>query len=311
MTDLEKKMNKRWGEKPQDNRNWPEYNRQLVRRGKYWLDLDWVKTWEAELDEMNLNKLGHPYEYPTSLIVMQGVWHTHNIPYRMIQGITIQLYHMAKLPKYNHYSTACRRVNCLDISLGVPSSKNLALFSDGSGFQAIEGGEYLREKYGKKNRRWVQVIILADPVTKEPVSFEVNVVPRSEADSAQHQMDNLIDHGVDIDSFGGDGGFDSLKLWKFLEQNRIRPIIKPQKNARTDTTSSWRNINARFLNENGYQAWASKLKYGLRWPATEGIFSAIKRMYNEQLRAKSEKGLIQEAKMKVWTYKTIKNYGEA
>lgn len=310
MTDLTKKLRKRWGKKYIDNRNWPVYNEQLVKHGEYLLDLDWVKGWDEELKEMNRNKVGHPYEYPNSLIWTQGVWHTHRIPYRFVEGITRQLYRMTQLPAYNDYSTINRRVNKLNISLDVPSGQKLMLFSDGSGFQAIEGGEYLRSKYGKKNRRWIQVIILGDPVTKEPVSFEVNLIPSSEPDSAQRQLDQLAKAGVDIEAFGGDGGFDKIELWEHLKQKRIRPIIKPDKNAKEDSDSTWRNINVKYRNQYGYEAWASRLKYGLRWPATEGIFSAIKRMFGEQLYGKTETGMTQEAKMKVWTYKKMKQYGE-
>lgn len=311
MTDIRKKLRKRWGKKYIDNRNWPAYNEQLVRRGEYLLDIDWVKEWNDELKEMNQKKLGHPYEYPNSLIWTQAVWHTHHIPYRMVEGITRQLYQMAQLPAYNDYSTINRRVNQLDISLNVPSGQKLMLFSDGSGFQAIEGGEYLRSKYGKKNRRWVQVIILGDPKTKEPISFEVNLIPSSEPDSAQRQLEHLKETGVGIEAFGGDGGFDKINLWKYLEQERIKPKIKPDNNAKDDSDSPWRNTNVRYLNQYSYDAWSSKLKYGLRWPATEGIFSAIKRMFGEQIHAKTENGMTQEAKMKIWTYKALKQYGEA
>ena len=311
MTDIAKKLDKRWGKKFEDNRNWPDYNNQLVKRGNYFLDLDWVRSWDDELAEMNKGKLGSPFKFPDSLIRVQAIWHTYRLPYRMIQGITEKLCEMAQLPEYNHYSTANRRVNKLDFTLGVPVGKDLTLFSDGTGFQAIEGGEYLRSKYGKKNRRWVQVVILGDPETNEPVSFEVNLIQTSEPDSAQRQLDKLIDVGVDIKAFGGDGGFDKIMLWEFLKKKRIRPVIKPDKNARKDSKSSWRNINVVFRNDNGYKAWASAVKYGARWPPTEGIFSAIKRIFGEQLHAKSETGMIQEAKMKIWTYKTIKQYGEA
>lgn len=311
MTDLAKKLHKRWGKKYIDTRDWPRYNAQLVKRGEYLLDFDWVRNWNLELEEMNRNKVGRPYEYPNSLIKTQGVWHTHRLPYRMIEGITMRLYEMAQLPACNDYTTVNRRVNKLDITLDVPVGKKLVLFSDGSGFQAIDGGEYLRSKYGKKNRRWIQVIILGDPDTKEPVSFEVKLIPTSEPDSAQRQLNNLVEAGVGIKTFGGDGGFDKITLWEYLKRKRIRPIIKPDKNARTDSESNWRNINVKYHNQYGYKDWASKLKYGTRWPATEGIFSAIKRMFGEQLHAITEIGLEQEAKMKIWAYKIIKQYGEA
>jgi len=51
--------------------------------------------------------------------------------------------------------------------------------------------------------------------------------------------------------------------------------------------------------------------YGYRWPATEGIFSAVKRIFGEQIHARSELGIIQEAKIKFWGYQKMKRYGEA
>ena len=311
MTDLSKKLNKRWGKKYKDERNWPRYNEQLVKRGEYFLDLDWVKNWNKELDEMNRNKVGHPYEFPNSLIRLQLVWHAKSIPVRMIEGITRRLYYIAGLPDYNDYSTIDRRINRLDIAIDLPSGESLALFSDGSGWQAINGGEYLREKYGKKNRQWVQVIILGDPVTKEPVSFEVNLIPSSEPESAERQLNALKEQGILPMEFGGDGAYDNIPLWNHCENNHIRPAIKPDKNARTDSHSHLRNRDVEFRNKNGYEKWTHKRGYGRRWTATEGVFSAIKRIFGEQLAAKTDIGLIQEAKAKIWAYKILKRYGEA
>jgi hypothetical protein len=311
MTNLKKKLKKRWGRKFKDHRDWKTYNRQLVKRGEYLLDLDWIQGWNNELEEMNRNKVGKPFKFPNSLIQVQGVWHSIMIPYRMIQGITMKLVEIADLPASNHYSTVNRRVNGLDIQLELSSDHFRVLAGDGSGFQAVSGGEYLREKYGKKNRRWIQLIILGDPETKEPVSFEVNVIPSSEPDSVKDQFDELIEKGVKVDEFKGDGGFDKIDLWKYFEEKRVQPTIKPDKNARVDSDSSWRNINARYRKDFGYEDWAKRTKYGLRWVATEGIFSAIKRMFGEQLAGKSEIGMVQEAKLKVWSYVALKRYGEA
>lgn len=294
MTDLKRKLKKRWGRKFKDQRDWKTYNQQLVKRGEFLLDLDWVKGWNDELEAMNDGKVGKPYRFPNSLIQVQGVWHSLQIPFRMIQGITMKLVEIADLPQYNHYSTINRRVNGLDVQLELSSDHFRILAGDGSGFQAISGGEYLRDKYGKKNRRWIQLIILGDPDTKEPVSFEVNVVPISEPDSVEDQFDDLIDQGVKVDEFKGDGGFDKITLWKYFEENRVQPNIKPDKNARKDSNSSWRNINVRYRNEFGYNDWAKRTDYGKRWVATEGIFSAIKRMFGEQLAGKSEVGMVQE-----------------
>ena len=58
----------RWGKKFVDRRNWKEYNEELVIRGEFLLDVDWVKTWDRELEDMNSGKVGAKYEYPESLI---------------------------------------------------------------------------------------------------------------------------------------------------------------------------------------------------------------------------------------------------
>ena len=310
MTDMAKKEHKRWGKKFVDERDWPKYNGQLVKRGEFYLDLDWVKSWDEDLYRMNKNKMGRPFEFPDSLIQLQTLWYNKNIPVRMIEGITKRLCDMAQIPRYNDYTTINRRINSLDFHLDVPAEDIAAIFCDGSGFQAIVGGEYLREKYGKKNRRWVQVVLFGDPKTKNIVSFEVNIVSTSEVESARRQLKILTDGEAKVSSFGGDGAFDDIGLWQYLEKNKIKSVIKPDLNAREDSICHLRNRFVKERNKVGYQEWAHRHKYGMRWPATEGIFSALKRIFGEQLRARSEVGLLQETRSKLWAYHTIKNYGE-
>ena len=56
-----------------DNRDWPEYNAQLVRRGEFYLDLSCVKNWSWELREMNRKKTGAPYKYPNTFITFASI----------------------------------------------------------------------------------------------------------------------------------------------------------------------------------------------------------------------------------------------
>lgn len=302
---------KRWGDSYFDRRNWPVCNERLVKRGEFFLDVNFVNEWGKELNTMNLRKRGAPYLFPKSLIELQAVWHAKSIPLRMIEGITRKLAEFGKVPDYNDYTTANRRINKLACQLIVPAGNNLTLFSDGTGLQVVESGEYLREKYGKKNRRWVQVIILGDPESKEPVSFEVNLIQSSELDSAKRQLAELKNRHMSIDYFGGDGSYDEIALWNWLVYNRIEPIIKPDKNAIVPSGSRERDKNVKERNDLGYDLWAREHGYGHRWTATEGIFSAVKRIFGEQIHARSEKGMIQEAKVKFWAYQRMKRYGEA
>ena len=58
----------RWKQNRSFPRDWKVTNERLVVRGEFLLDLEWVKSWDKELDEMNNGKRGHPYEFPESLI---------------------------------------------------------------------------------------------------------------------------------------------------------------------------------------------------------------------------------------------------
>ena len=130
-------------------------------------------------------------------------------------------------------------------------------------------------------------------------------------ESAKEQLIDVKNEGITITEFGGDGGFDDLELWNWCDFENIKPVIKPDINAREDSESALRNIVVKRRNADGYSEWQRKTGYGRRWPATEGIFSAVKVMFGEELHARSEDGLLQEAGLKFWAYQRMKRYGEA
>jgi hypothetical protein len=311
MTNLHNKSNKRWGKKFIDEREWPIYNEALVKQGEYLLALDFVENWNKELADMNSRKKGAPFKFPKTLIELQSIWHAKRIPYRMIEGMTRDLVKLGGLPEYNDYSTANRRVNKLEFRLALPQGDSIRAFGDGTGLQAINGGEYLREKYGKKNRRWIQIVLLGDAEHHEPISYEIRLIPESESKSTKNQLKTLHAKNIQITSFGGDGAFDDKDLWNYLDQKNIKPLIKPDKNALENTNCWSRNVAVKKRNKLGHKKWSRETGYGHRWPSTEGIFSALKRMFSEQLAATSEQGMLHEAACKIWAYQKLKRYGEA
>ena len=71
-----------------------------------------------------------------------------------------------------------------------------------------------------------------------------------------------------------------------VEKNRT-------KNASTDRYrgTKYRRRAIREYQEKGYKRWAEVNSYGMRWPGTEGIFSAVKRKFGENCMSGSAKGL--------------------
>jgi len=60
----------RWGKKYKDKRKWREYNEKLIARGEAYISLDFIETWDKDLEKLNRGKVGAPYVYPECLMVL-------------------------------------------------------------------------------------------------------------------------------------------------------------------------------------------------------------------------------------------------
>jgi hypothetical protein len=298
-----------------DQRDWLKYNEELVLHGEYLLDLDWIRRgWKSELILMNHNKCGAPFQFPESLIKLQAVW-AQLVDYREVEGITRRVCAAAQIPDFNDYSTINRRVNKLDLHFELPKQGFVSVSTDGTGMKLTNSGEYRQDKYGKKrNKKFVKVILSANPLTKELLFCDVSFDDEghSEPQQAKKDMQLLIDKGFIIDKFWGDGAFDVKELFNFLQQNSIEAAIKIRSNASGKADGSLRR--AREVAEyqfKEYVWWARDKSYGIRWLGTEVIFSAVKRKYHENIRSTELENIKKEAKRKFWAYNQIKAYAKA
>ena len=298
-------------------RNWNFINEAGVVRGEFFLELDWVQNWHKELEEMNAGKVGSPYEFPESMIQLQAFWHQF-FSYRTVEGITRKVVSFSQLPKYNDFSTINRRVNNGLYEIPKSDKVNIEAATDGSGMKMTLSGEYLEDKHGKKSKRkkYIKVIVTGDVNEKDVLKVEVSLEGegKSEPDCAMDHMKELMDEGKNIKSFFGDGGLDKHELFDFCDYYRINPIIKLPENAVIDPgggNGSWRrSVEVRKYKEKGYEGWARKNRYGKRWPGTEGIFSAVKGIFGEDVRAKEIGNMCTEVRIKFWAYQNMKRYAE-
>ncbi len=304
---------KRWGKKKKYPRDWKTYNEELIRRGTFYLDFEWAKNWEKELKEMNKNKVGAPYQFPESLIELQGVWH-HLVNYRGVEGITRAVVEAGKLPQYNDFSTINRRVNRMNTNITLPEKGDIYASTDGTGTKLNMSGEYFEEKYGNGRKKFIKVIITANPITKDLLKVDASLEGEelSEPQVAMTHMAELEAEGFNILKFWGDGSFDVHELFDFLDYYNIESAVKIGKDAVIDPGGSVRrNIEVAKFKELGYEEWAKEKEYGKRWLGTEGIISAVKRCFGERVRSKKKENMIKEAKRKFWAYEKIRVYAKA
>ena len=305
---------KRWGKKYEDKREWKKENEKYVVRGEFLLDLEFVKSWDKELEEMNKGKKGAPYQFPESFVELLAVW-SQWVSYRYLQGITRRFQNYGLIPKEADYTTLNIRINKIDTSFELPKEGNISVSTDGSGMKMTNRGDYKETKYGDGKRKFLRVTISADPYKKKLLDIDVCVDGEgdSEPEVAMNHLEELIAMGYDIDKFFGDGSFDVHELFDLLCQYAIQASIKIRKNASLDPEGkgSWKR-KQEVLNyrKKKYKKWAKEKEYGRRWTGTEGIFSAVKGIFGEETRSKKIDNLIHEVKRKFWAYDKMSKYAE-
>lgn len=302
----------RWGKKFKDKRDWRAYDEELVVRGEFLLDLDWVENWDKELEDMNSGKRGAAYRFPESLIKLQAVWNQW-VDVRGVEGITRRLQEYNLVPQYNDFSTINRRVNQIEAEITLPTGGVISISCDGSGMKMTNRGDYKETKYGRKRKKFARVVITADPIKKKLLKVDVFIDGEgpSEPDVAMSHLEQLIKQGFDIEKFWGDGAFDVHDLFDLLDQYGIKSAIKIRRNAVPDPEGSLRRkIEVLKYRKKRYKKWARENEYGKRWVGTEGVFSAVKRKFAENTRSRRVDHLCHEVKRKFWAYDQMAEYGK-
>lgn len=304
---------KRWGKVREDKRDWSKVNEELVVRGEFLLDLKWVKSWQKEVQVMNNGKRGAPFTFPESLIEWQALINQW-IGVRGVEGVTRALVEKELLPIYNDYSTINRRVKKIEPSFELPKHGFCSVSTDGTGLKMHHAGEYRQIKYGGSKRKFVRVVISANPFTKDLIDLEVSIDGEgpSEPEVAMKHMTNLINFGIEVDKFWGDGAFDSKELFNFLDQNCIESAIPPRDNAASKADGSMRRAREVLeYKSKTWDEWAQSKQYGKRWLGTEGIISSVKGIFGEDTRAKIPENACREAGRKFWHYEKMRKYAQA
>ncbi len=286
--------------KYEDKRNWILYNKKLIKRGEFYINPRFLSTWLDEVKEMNYKKEGNPYLYPNSMIEFLAILHAKSFDYRALQGI------MAALsPKFNNfpimsYTQMCRRVNKLTPEFKVEDS-SLIVGTDGSGIKVSNRGDWVREKW-KVRKGWIKVVILGD--TKGRI---VDVrVGNEDLEEKKSSRGMLRKNKKNVKKLLGDGLHDCRDTFNLCDKLKIEPVIKIRKNASLKARSSFlRKKCVIEYKKLGHKRWVKQKGYGLRWLATEGIFSAVKRIFGEFVTSKKVRNMYNEAKIKFWAYNEL------
>jgi len=284
-------------------RNWREYNEKLVRRGEILLDLDFLRSWNNELEEMNKGKVGRPYEYPMSYLrFLSMIYYLFQLPYRQLEGFTRALSSYGRVRPIDH-STIHERLMKLDLGINAEMDGDLIIAVDASGIKVTNRGEWIREQW-KKRRGYVKIHFAVDITTKNIVSFEVT----DESVGDNRKFKELVEHAGEwgkVRRVLADGAYDTRDDFDCLEEKGIEPGIKVRKDSSPRARGSPARQKAVLeFKELGYAGWKAKKGYGQRWIA-ETVFSGLKGMFGEFARAKAFGNMIKEIGLKVFVFNTM------
>jgi len=283
-----------------DQRNWPEYNAQLVRRGEFYLDLQCVKNWSDELKKMNRKKTGAPFKYPNTFIIFVAVIYSFlRMPYRQIEGF------IGRISKYEpglvaaDYTTLFRRISKTDLQIAIPENDAIVAV-DSTGIKVTNRGDWVREKHGKTHKGWLKVHVAVDVESKKLLSIEV-----TEEDTADSEVLRPLLKDINVKEGLMDGAYDTNDAFNLMAEKGVNcPGIKIRENAIVGDEPSPRSNAVLEFKKNGYRGWRQMHQYGRRW-AVEGLFSSVKRILGETVRASSTHGMIAEVQRSFILYNII------
>jgi len=291
---------KRWGKKYKDKREWKRYNEHLIKRGEFYINPVFLDTWLEEIKEMNAGKVGQPYLYPNSLTEFLGILYSKGFDYRALQGIVRGLSKRLYQFPVISWSQIRRRIKKLPLSFKAKSN-NLVVGSDGSGIKVSNRGEWMRQKW-KIRRGWIKIVVMGD---KDGNIVDVRV-GNEDLDERASARGMIRKNKNNINKVLMDGYHDCEETFELCDDFGIETGIKIRENA-NEKGIGRRPDEIRLYKEVGYKEWAKEKEYGLRWPSTEGIFSAVKRIFDECVRSHKTRNMYHEAKLKFWAYQKLRD----
>jgi hypothetical protein len=236
--------NERWGLPYTDTRDWSIYNERLVRRGEFYLSLDFIDHWNDLLSRMNAGKFGRPFHYPEPFIAWMGLIHVFlQMPYRQMEGFTRKLSMFIPSLVSADYTTLFRRIKRLDLSLPVdPSilSRDVIIAVDSTGIKVTNRGEWMREKW-RVRRGWIKVHAMIDVKTNQILGLEVTDESVQDDEPCIPLLDQVQQHGGrehSIHQILADGAYDRNEIFNTLEKRGILSGIKTRTDAATRSTGS-------------------------------------------------------------------------
>ena len=209
-------------------RDWKQYNKQLVNRGKiqFWVSPEVIKNWKAPKQKKN----GHPFLYSDHLIqVCSYIRFKFRMNLRETEGfftsLVILLQNSLPVPCYTQI---CRRMKTLPLPAHLVAKRNVTdIVLDTTGLKVYGEGEWRAQKYGGK-KRWKKLHLAMDAESGKLVLAKIT-------DEYVHDTEYLEEALKRANCLKGkvliDGIADSGKCYDLSQRYKKRLLTPPKRGA--------------------------------------------------------------------------------
>ena len=268
-------------------RNWRQYNANLVQRGS--LSFFCHPSVIREIKKLRRRQpvKGRP-PYPTHLLlILMLLKIAYSLSYRSCEGMAISLFtpHGIKVPSY---SSICRGVRRLASVLPKLSKRRPhTCLIDASGFKISGEGEWKTKVHGPSyHRSWLKVHLVVDSEANEIVDLIVTAPSQGDVTVGKRLLERLP---KSVRILFADGAYDGFDFRQKTHDLGIKAVAPPPSNAQINDLEylEERNDALRIIYGLGGDCvarclWGKLVGYCHRVKA-ESAFSRLKRLFSESI----------------------------
>ena len=275
-------------------RNWPAYNRALVRRGSitFWVDEEAVQAWRDSAAPGPLGGRRRTYSDTAieCVLIVRAVFH---LSLRASQGFLESVVKLmgVDLP-IPDYTTVSRRQAGLAFELGLSRTDTPRhVVIDTTGLKVFGAGEWYVRKHGMskgRRRTWRKLHLGVDEASKEIVAVDLTASGVHDGPHMPTMLDRVPD---EVGQVSGDRAYDSGRCYQAILARGAVPTIPPRRNARLSTAKDppafrrERDAVVRRIKDEGRYPWRT-VSGATRQSLAENAVSRFKALVGVKLAAR-------------------------
>ena len=267
-------------------RNWPHYNKALVRRGSLtlWLDANAADIW---LDQDRPARRGRRRTYTDAAILcallMREVYH---LPLRSTLGLVSSVLRLMQVAApAPHYSTLSRRARLLSVGLAAHAGRPIKHpVIDSTGLKVYGEGERKVRVHGADKRRTWRKLHIAMATEAHQITAAL-ITDKDELERTA--LPALLEQTAgEIERVCADGAYDFEQCYRAVKQRGAVALIPPRSDVviRGRSHFEQRDENLRRIRELGRKRWKHESTYHRR-SLVETAFFRLKFIFSQRLRS--------------------------